>query len=239
MSENLYGEAIRSNRLGRAAVAASAVFFAAVLSGCSAAAVAVSAVQGPEKVSPQFELPDRTTLVLVDDPDRLLENAGLSRQVGSTAVYYLKTHGALTEAGFVEPRDIARLEALLDREWPRTPIDEIGRRLGAQQVIHAKVTSVAFVTDDGAFRPHASLEAKVIEVETGRRLWPSRSPLDDPADAAPGVVVSSQLAADPGRTARDNSQPMSEVGRRLADQMGMDLAQLFYTWRKAEPGSTL
>lgn len=222
----------------RNSFASATIVFAAFLTGCSAAAVAVSAVQGPEKVPPQFELPDRATLVLVDDPNRLFENAGLARQVGSTAVYYLKTHKALTEAGFIEPREIARLEALLDREWSSTPIDEIGRRLGAQQVIHAKVTSVAFVTEDGAFRPHASLEAKVIDVETGR-LWPARSPLDDPSELGPGVVVTTQLAADPGRTARDNGQPMSEVGRHLADEMGLNLAQLFYTWRKAEPGSGL
>jgi hypothetical protein len=207
--------------------------------GCEAAAIAVATVGGPERVPPQFVLEDRPTLVMVDDPQHRLDNPSLARQIGTTAVYYLQTQEVLEDAPLIDPRQLGRLEVLLDRDWPTTPIDEIGRRLGAEQVIHAKVVSVTYRDGDGVYRPEGVMEVKVIDATNGRRLWPEAPPLLEPGQTVPGQRVSARLDPDAGLSASDARDNRGDAGRRLADELGQVLARQFYEWRREEPGASL
>ena len=209
------------------------------LAGCEAAAVAVSAVQGPPKVDALFELPPRPTAILVDDPQDLLNNPGVARQIGTTAMYYLQLNEALTPEQIIAAREVTRLEAVVGRQWAGMPLDEIGRRVGAKQIIHVKITSVTFKTDEQLYRPEATLEVKVIDCEDGSRMWPESPPLPDADRPTPGQRVEVKLAYETraGRYA-DEATP-ADLARRLADEAGLKVARLFYRWSQEPVGSSL
>lgn len=224
----------RPNSVSVALLSAAAV----LLGGCVQTAILVEAIQGPKKIPPAYVLEDVPTAVLVDDPHHLLDNPGLARQIGTTAVHYLTTHEALVESTFVEPRDVARLESEFGRDWPLTPIDEIGRRLGAEQVIYAKITRVQIQSIDSLYRPEAMIEVKVLRSADGVRLWPSAQVLPDPANPSPGHTVVVNLPYKT-RSGEGGVVTPNDVGRQLADELGLNLARLFYEYAAAAPGDGL
>lgn len=209
------------------------------LPGCEGPALVAEAIRGPEKVPPAYVLPDAPTLIMVDDPQHHLDNPGLARQIATTAIHYLRFHEALPESEFIEPREMAKLEAQLADQWPSTPIDEVGRRLDAQQVIHAKVQSVTLHVAESLYRPEAQLEIKVVSAETGERLWPPAPPLADPDRPTPGHTINIQLDYVSKESRYVGDSTPDDLARRIADEAGLRVAQLFYEWRRPAPGAGL
>ncbi|MEM8737479.1 MAG: hypothetical protein AAGG38_03235 [Planctomycetota bacterium] len=206
--------------------------------GCEYVAVIARASENPMK-PPTYVLPDETTLVMVDDPKHLLSNPGLTRQVATTAVHYLNHHKVLPTATFIEPRRLAALESRLGHRWNQTAIDTIAKELGAQQVIYAKVVSVNTQVAETLYRPEGELEVKVLRARDNVRLWPEAVTLPDPDRPQPGhrlkirldhVTSDSQFAGD--------ATP-DDLSRRLADEAGLRLAELFHESRKPQPGDKL
>lgn len=213
--------------------------FLFTLAGCEGPAVIAAAIQGGEKVPPAFVLPDVPTLVMVDDPQHQLDNPGLARQIATTAIHYLRFQKVLPESDFIEPRETAKLEAQLADRWPTTPIDEVGRRLGARQVVYARIQSVSLHVAESLYRPEARIEVKVVSAETGQRLWPPAPPLADPNQPTPGhtIHITLDYVSKDSRYVGDSTP--DDLARRVADEAGLRLAQLFYEWKMAEPGDGL
>ena len=225
---------------GRSAARIAVLLLLLVLTGCEGAAAIVSVISGPDVVPAKYVLPDQTTAVLIDDPKHFLDNPSLARQIGTTAVHYLQRNDALNEAEFIEPNQVARLERQLSREWATTPIDQIGRELGADQVIYAKIVAASGQVEGDLFRPVATLEAKVIRSEDGKRLWPAVGPLTDPnAPATPGYRFTVEMEYHTRQGPRGSRGTPSDLQRRLADELGLKLARIFHDWKRPEPGETL
>lgn len=210
-----------------------------VSTACEQGAVLVSAIKGPEKIEPLYDLEDVPTLIMVDDPKHLLNNPGLARQIATTAIHYLKFHEALPNATFIEPKELAKLEAEFGDRWASTPIDEIGRRLGAEQVVHATIKSAQFHVADTLYRPEASIEVKVINVTDGRRAWPEASILADPQRMPPGYLIQIKENYQSRDSRYIGDSTPDDLARRMADEAGLRLARLFYSWQPDGPGSTL
>lgn len=209
------------------------------LPACEPGAVLVDAIQGPEKVQPLYLLPDVPTLIMVDDPKHLLNNPGLARQIATTAIHYLEFNEVLPTASFVDPKELAKLESELGNRWATTPIDEIGRRLGAQQIIYAKINSARFHFAETLYRPEATIEVKVINADDGQRLWPEPPALVDPTNLPPGhlIQIKDHYVSRDSRYVGDSTP--DDLARRLADDAGLRLARLFYQWQKDQPGASL
>lgn len=209
------------------------------LTACEQGAVLVNAIQGPEKVEPLYVLPDVPTLVMVDDPKHLLNNPGLARQIATTAIHYLTFHEALPNATFIDPKELAKLEAQLGDRWSSTPIDEIGRRLGAEQVVYATINSARFHFVDTLYRPEASIEVKVIRVADGKRIWPEAPALVDPQHMPQGHLIQMKENYQSRDSRYVGDSTPDDLARRLADEAGLRLARLFYQWQRDAPGSSL
>ncbi|MEM6856022.1 MAG: hypothetical protein AAF593_16580 [Planctomycetota bacterium] len=210
-----------------------------MLPACEQTSVLVEAVRGPEKIEPLYVLPDVPTLVMVDDPQHLLNNPGLSRQIATTAIHYLKFNKTLDDATFIEPRELAKLEAELGTQWSMTPIDEIGERLGAEQVVYAKINSARFHFVDTLYRPEASIEVKVINVADGKRAWPEPPALADPERPSPGHLIRIQENYESRDSRYVGDSTPDDLARRMADEAGLRLARLFYQWQLDAAGSSL
>jgi len=204
--------------------------------GCTLFGIVDQAVHGPPPTPAVFTLPNRVTAVLVDDPDRTLNDPRVPRTLGAVALHHMRFHGALETAALVDADQVARLEARLGDAWHTTPIDDIGRRLHAEQVVYARLTPIGLDTHRGdpAGVPSLRLDVKIIDAATGARIWPAE------AVAAPDghpVVVRATMAQRRSRLA--GKETPRQTLDHLADAAGLALGQLFYDWTPPPPGREL
>jgi len=176
-----------------------------------------------ERIDARYDIPEKITLVLVDDPGHVLGEPFLAGQVANQAAFDLVRNKAV-------PATVPfnRLEALrqeLGDQFAMTPIDQIGRALGAQQVLHVEITSARMIQEPGVTRPTARINVKVIDVEQRTRLWPT--PLPGVHSAPRSYSMSSSMFyryhANP-----DERGTSRDLIQRFASHIGRDVAKLFY-----------
>ncbi|MBX3356092.1 MAG: hypothetical protein KF724_10410 [Phycisphaeraceae bacterium] len=197
------------------------------LSGCNIIVPAAYILEGPPTVDAEFTLPDRRTVVFVDDTRNMLPRTALRTRLGDRTATLLLENGLITQA--IASSEAIQVVRRFDSESKRISMAQVGEELGAETVIHVKVTSFMLSPDGETPRPLAEAEVRVIDVAGGRRLYPT-------GDSHRPVVA--QLREQPLENYR------SSVGRRdmedqLADQLGRSVAVLFYRHQKKELGERL
>lgn len=212
------------------------VMLLAVVSAIGCEGVAFLASMGGEKVKARYELPDRPTLVMVEDPDNVMGDPTLSRLIASHVSFHLRENKAVKQE-VISQRDLADLANRLDEDYRRMPIDRIGQQLGADQVIHILIDKVDLERAPGVYRPTAFAEVKVIDAAESRRLFPPVRRLDVGDGHAPGLRLQTQLHH---RTnANQDASYHAVLMKALAEQMSVEVAQLFYDHRRLEGGERL
>jgi hypothetical protein len=218
---------------------ASVVLLVAVLflSGCPGPGFLAYVIHGPPEVKAQYMLAERATLVIVDDPYNALGDPNYPAIVGANVGYHLKENGALEPTQVVSQDRLSSLAAQLGDRYPTTPIDVIGARLKADQVIYIRVRSVKMQIAGAYYHPVAVVEVKVIDALDGVRLYPKAGEYTDPQTTPPGQTLSIELqrqTIDPNRR-----HAGSMLARSLAERIGLEVAQMFYDHVPPEdsPGS--
>lgn len=202
-----------------------------LLAGCEGPAFIAKTVTGEDKVKKQFELPNRKTLVLVDDPNQMMANPVLVGVVASNVGHHLALNEVLTQP-VVSERELAAIRNRLGRKYRETPIDEIGRMAGAEQVIYVRIEDAYLQPAPSFYKPTATLELKVVDAAEGKRMYPEAPPLIEKNASARGQTMEVAFrykgleAESPGQDAM--------LARKLAERIGLQVAQLFYD-HKPEP----
>lgn len=196
--------------------------------GCEAVSMVALMATGGDKVKPVFILPDRPTAIIVDDRQNRLGNPVLAGVVGSNVAYHLKKNGAIT-ARIVPEKQVAALAAKLGEQYATTPIDQVGRLLGARQVIYLDIEQADLLAAPGAYRPTARVELKVIDAVSGTRLYPPPPPIDEPGVPSRGRSVGVQMPYQTVGTPSRGANAM--LARELAERIGLEVARLFYEYR--------
>ncbi|CAN0448460.1 unnamed protein product, partial [Ectocarpus fasciculatus] len=115
-------------------------------------------------------------------------------------------------------------------------IDRLGRELGAETEIYAKVANAKLNDQGSVFQPEARLMVRAVDARTGDRLWPEQAAgLKGDATTWPisvGGVHQTTSAGEISGTTRDRAW------RDLADDAGLELSRLFYEWQRPQPGAT-
>ena len=183
-----------------------------------------------------YVLPDRITAVLVDDPDRTLTDPRVPRTIGAVAIHNMRFHDAPKTATLVAADQVARLEARLGDDWHTTAIDDIGRRLNAEQVVYARLTPIALDAQRGELDgiPSLRLDVKVIDAATGARVWPP-----DTVGSPDGYAVVTRPTIAQRRDRLSGKETARQTLDHLTEEAGLALGQLFYDWAPPPPGSTL
>lgn len=198
------------------------------LAGCQATSPILDPLFGNPGVEALYEPTNVKTLIFVDDPSQRLPNVPMAGLIADRTARDLVANEAITD--IVEPRKLDQLR-LNQPGFHTWAIDRVGRTLGAKQVIYVLVDSfvTATVADHGELaRPVASVRVKVIDVASGRRVWP-----DSPDGHVLGVKFYYKQAIDGERGTRQL------LDRRLADRVGEDLAKLFYDHKPRDMGEPL
>ncbi len=186
-------------------------------------------IDGPPSIDAQYTLPDRKTVVFVDDRTNILSRTQLRAVIGDKVSTVLMKQGLVTDT--IATRDaiaIARKDETVDKP---IPISEIGQRVGADTIIYVQIEDFALSAPGGIARPSAQATVKVIDVSGRSRLYPAPSELK-------GQPVSTSM--------REVSEDLyqSTAGRRqiediLAAEIGAEVAKLFYKHEVTELGKNL
>lgn len=189
------------------------------------------------KVKAIYKLPDRTTLIVVDDPGNLLNDPALTGVVAGGVKLELETNKAFEKGSVVSPTKLAEHLASLGDAAAQTPLDQLGRDLGAEQVIAVHIENAEMGQDPGAYRPTVLTRVKLIDVTTGKRQFPPQDvgAAVDASLAARGYPVKSQLFYRVGSTG--TTLDMAKAVRAIAQRAGRDAARVFSDYRPREPGT--
>jgi hypothetical protein len=220
--------------IGRLRWGALWVLLAASITSCAPIAYVADAVGG-NYVAAKHQLNRATTLVIVDDPQSRLREPSAQGRIASSIRFYLRENTELAESDLVSWSRFRVIRRDLGEDYPATPIAEVGQLAGAKQVIHVLVRSVKYRYGGPIYRPTATVETKVLDAKTGRRLFPKGQAVEGMGGR--GLIVKTQLSA--RRVDRTDRTGLSGMSQELAEQVGRNVAQLFYRHRKRPEGERL
>lgn len=206
------------------------------LHGCNLVGGAAQVFSPPELVEARYKLPDKQTLIVVDDPNQLVQDVSTLRRIAVSARTALEAEKVVT-AGFVDQGELAALRAQLGPAYTSTSLAGLGITLEARQVIHAEVIGFQTNLAGDVVRPAIALEVKVFDLDQRARVFPAGADPDSGVDLGQSAyTVTTKLNAQ-DLTGVDAARAIAI--RDLADTAGRDIARLFFDWRRPEPGSNL
>jgi len=234
-----------NHRTAAAATARAGLFVAMIalaIGGCEGLSAVSYAFQGGEPVKKLFQLPPKRTLVLVDtlegpDQTNALATPSYRNLIASDIGYYLEKEEALPPDLIIDLRELNQLAGQLGDDYDRTPIDQIGRRLGAEQVIHVLIEQSSVAVAGNLYRPAAAGQVKVIDVRQAKRIFPRTMDLEAEGGGVPGHRFSVEM--DPINQDVVSTTLTDMLSRQLAQQIALDVSRLFYDWRKPDLGSQI
>jgi len=203
--------------------------------GCAIAGLVAEAA-GPT-LEAEHELADVPTLIMVEDRGLRLEDPALPTFLANAIAADLRDHGALGRAEILEQSELGRLSGEFGREFNSLGIDEIGQRVGAQQVLYVEVQRVQLERAPGLWEPRVSAGVKVIDAVGRERVYPPVESIEGVAVRPRGrpVVATLPAHAPDGPDRAYRLSVLEALAQRLATRVG----QLFYDHKAPRPGDRL
>lgn len=194
--------------------------------GCNYIIPASYLIEGPPKAPAAFELPAKRTVVIVDDKLNRMSRVSLRVVIGDSTGIQLLENSVVPET--ISTRDAVALIRRLDSAAKPVSIQRICESLGAEQVIYVEVDEFNLSGGRQEGGPEAVVLVKVMDISNGTRLWPT---------AGSEAVQSSLQDINPSLIT--TSAGRREVEDKLAEQLGDDIAKLFYAHPRRELGGRL
>jgi hypothetical protein len=189
---------------------------AALCGGCAVGG-AWQAIFGPNKIKAKYVPPKVPTLVLVEN----YRNPAVSQidadLVASELCDQLKQNNVVP---LVDPDKLTGVRDMDDAKYHAMSQVELGRAVGAKQVIYVELLESSVEADASAeaARGRVSAEVRVVDVDSGLTLWP--------LDEAQGYPLSADVPynrADPDRVTAMHAQMLAQLSDAVA--------KLFYSWQ--------
>lgn len=182
-----------------------------------------------DRISAKFTLTQGTVLVLVDDPNHLMGDPSLPSVIAGWANQGIEQNVSKTKV--IPVAKLAELMQKTGEKFAQLPVNQVGRDLGADQVVYVLVESVGMEGQPGVYHPSVQARVNVIDVITGQRIYPAGAGQTSPTEASQrvasrGEIVQAKLsysASDQG------SLGVSTVlMRALSQELGKNIGKLFY-----------
>jgi hypothetical protein len=187
-----------------------------LLTGCTAVGVAAYKIAGPPPVEAKYVPPQESMLVLVEN-----YRDASSTQIDAELLtrYLIEKLRAHNVAPVVDYDSLETLRMDPARDYHAMKLDQIGKALGAKQVLYIDLVSSEINRPLGGetFTARGAAQIKVVDATTGQTRWPADNTVGEPvAFQAPA------LSADQG-----GNDPML-VRQKLEEGMADQIARLFY-----------
>lgn len=195
---------------------------AASAGGCAVVGVAAYKLMGPAVVPPRFTPALVPTVVLVE-PTR--ESGGAMPEADELAVTIYSELQAMKVAPMIDPQRLNELRAANPVQFPRWSISEIGRKVGAQQVIYVELRVLTIEAPPGTEVVRLLFEArvKVVQPDTAMTLWPETEEGEPFEFKSPFTRMTAEMSA-----------PL--LRRQVLRQAGVEVARWFYPYKPETMG---
>lgn len=207
---------------------------ALLASGCNIITPVAYAIEGPGKIDAEFLLPNKKTVVFVDDPNNIFPRTTLRSTLGDAVSFDLMGQEVLTST--VPTRDaIAISRSKSEGDAGRLiSIEAIGRALDCAQVIHIQPTTfdIAGRSDMQGIRPTAIVRVKVLDLDSKERVYPSPDVMPSGREVTVTIreTSSEALRSRAGRV---------QIEDALVQRIAVDVARLFYKHDRIDLGENL
>ena len=196
------------------------------LGGCQVVAVDLNALP-PPPIKAVYEPEDQPTAIVIDDPRHQIPSLQEVNLISHIAGTMLVDEEMIED---IKPANAVAELQLNQKDFGSWPVDRIGQAVGAKQVIYVLVELFAIKDSDQMYRPTAITRVKVVDAQTGKRLFP--------ADKPEGYPVVTRLAPK-GHESTGTAGLETVLTRKLAEKMAVDVAHLFYKHAPTPVGSRL
>ena len=198
-----------------------------VLTSCNIVAGVTYAITPDPSQEAEYILPDRRTVVFVDDRRNVMHPTRLRRVIAERVTRDLLSKELLTTV--VSPRDVFRVSAANDRHNDPLSVAELGLAVDASVVIYIEMSAFGLTSDGQTANPKASCIVRVIDVEQQSRLFPT--------DQAARSIFVNLERVDPHRI--ESGGEIRKLAEDLAEELGESVAKMFYTHNTGRLGDNL
>jgi len=210
------------------------VAFALSITGCEMFSFISQAFDTETKAI--YEIENRETAVLVEDPINYLGDPRLKGVIASNIAFDLTEGDAVDKKKMIPAEAVAAQEKLLGKDFAKLPLDELGRKIGAKQVIHVYIEAASLNLEGGVMKPALQARVRLVDAITGKRLFP-RPEDSAQQDAATvergfGVAISMPVRISPDNSPGDASRAMEFLAIRTGKRIGW----IFREHRERQPG---
>jgi hypothetical protein len=205
-------------RIARYALAAGSVW---TLTGCGLTGVAASRTQ-VSNVNAQY-IPNKTDAMLI-----MVESYGLSMDSGIETEHMTlvlrKTFEDGKIASLVDQQALERLKDAGPQQYTPMTIADVGRKVGARQVLYVNIwrSEIVKPAGSGQMRGHMDAVVKIVDSASGDTRWPN----DAPSEAV-------EITTDWTPEGADTTE--NDLRAKMADQMAADIGKLFQNYHPDEP----
>jgi len=195
------------------AIAAGALW---ACSACQLAGVVADRTTGPTENAKY--VPDKKDSMLV-----LVESYGLSLdsdiEVQHMTLVLRKSLVDEKIATMVNPDSLERLKDSNPQQYGPMTIADIGRKVGARQVLYVNIWRAEIVkpAGSGQMRGHMEAVVKIVDSATGDTRWPTDSTSDT-------VQITTNW------TPETADKTENDLRAQMADEMAADISKLFYDY---------
>jgi hypothetical protein len=189
--------------------------------GCGVVGALTYKLHGPLPVEAQYVPPPTPMLVMVEQPPNQSEGYG---DAEALAMMISKALAAKNVAPQVDPVKAIDLRSSKPLEFGKLSISEVGKRVGAEQVLYVRIDQVNVRVAQGSdlFKGSSQVRARVVDVATGTVAWPP--------EAMDGLPVGATTEVMSGRDGATAQSIRTTVLAKTADSV----AKLFYKWKPEE-----
>jgi hypothetical protein len=186
--------------------------------GCTLVGAIASKVLPPDKVVPEYVPPPTEPLLVLAEGlgDRGGDLQPAADELAGVVSAELKAHNV---APIVDQAKLVDLRSTHAQEYPRMTVKDIGKAVGAKQVlcVDLKAADVETLTGSDVMQGHVWARVKIVDVETGRLRWPvggDGHELKTPTDYVRNNARDTPLA----------------VREQMIQDLAAAIARLFYTY---------
>jgi PBP1b-binding outer membrane lipoprotein LpoB len=189
-----------------------------LLAGCNVVGAVADKVAGPSEVPAKYVPKQEPMLVLAENYQHPSETMVEAEQLVQKVAEQIKAHNV---APIVDPTAPFNLKASKPAEYQHMTIAQIGRTLGAKQVLYIDITqSNVFVAEASEMlKGKAVVRVRIVDADSGQTRWP-----EEGGDGYPLIVETPLLREGQGIDA-------PSVRLKLQEAMGDKIAKLFYTYK--------
>jgi fermentation-respiration switch protein FrsA (DUF1100 family) len=188
-----------------------------MFTGCSVAGIFAYKVLGPPKIDEKYKPAKTPMLVLAENRRQPSATVG-AEELSAFVIEELTEHDV---APMIPAEKLQELRDSKLSQFYSMSVTAVGKAVGAAQVLYIQFDrdDITPLTGGETLQGTAQVHVKVVDVASGRTLWPE--------DASSGYPLgtSSSLGKDP------SSQSVTDVQRRMYATLAGEIAKLFYKWQ--------